>query len=89
MASRCWICNEDCSGYVLLPEIEDEFNLPRDWRTYFVKRVNTFKFLYYIVCYTCMDGYLSYFPVPFTKLHRREIGLKNQNSISRRCRESN
>lgn len=76
MASRCWICNIDCSGYVLLPAIEENFALPRDYRTYFIKRVNAFKFLYYILCYTCMDDYLSYFPIPFTQIIRREIGLK-------------
>lgn len=76
MASRCWICNEDCSGYVLLPSAEDKFELPKDYRTYFVKRVNRFEFLYYILCYTCMDNYLLYTPINYRRLLRREIGYK-------------
>ena len=76
MATRCWICNLDCADYVLLPEIEDTYILPRDYRTYLIKKVNPFEFLYYIVCYTCMDGYLFHFPIHFKRLIQREIREK-------------
>ena len=45
---RCWICYTITSKYILLPEKEDDFILPKNKETYEVKHIEPFVFLYYI-----------------------------------------
>ena len=73
---HCWICDKDESNYVLLPEKDDNFQIPARKNTYEILTVDTFVFLYYVVCNSCMTMYLDNYPFDFKKIMKREITLK-------------
>lgn len=72
---RCWICYTITSKYILLPEKEDDFILPKNKETYEVKHIEPFVFLYYICCDDCLNNYLNIHSRVFKTLKKREIGI--------------
>jgi len=70
----CWICTNQLTDYILLPEKEDIFETPKIKNTYEVKTVDQFVFLYYKLCNPCLTMYLDNYPFDFNKLMKREIG---------------
>ena len=73
----CWICHQSSKDHVLLPESDDKFVVPKQKSTYILKQIDNYNFLYYIVCYNCLDSYLNYHPNFFKKVRKREIYGKN------------
>ena len=69
----CWICDIEMQKYILLPEVDNTFQIPNKKDTYEIKIIDSFTFLYYTVCYECMDKYLDNYPFDIRKLHKREI----------------
>jgi len=70
----CWICYNilNDNDYILLPEKEDNFQIPKS-RTYEIRKVDKFVFLYYTLCNPCITKYLDNYPVKFKKIMQREI----------------
>ena len=73
---NCWICNNECTNYILLPNVEDTYVLPRDKRIYLIKKIDAFELLYYILCYSCINDYLYHYPMNVKRISAREIGTK-------------
>jgi hypothetical protein len=69
----CWICGKEETNYILLPEKDDDFQVPVRKNTYEIHHVDKFVFLYYVVCNHCMTMYLDYYPFDFKKIMKREI----------------
>ena len=78
---RCWICYKNIDDYVLLPETDEDENknekhiekkLPAK-NTYIIKKINAFTFLYYVLCFNCMEHYLKYRSLSFKNIKMREI----------------
>jgi len=78
MEEKCWICYSDLKDVVYLPDSDDFFgdNVPIFKSTFIVKDVGEFKFLYYLLCDKCCNGYLKHYSRSFNYLKKREIGLK-------------
>jgi len=70
---NCWFCYEFVTDYILLPEKNDVFEIPKNKNTYEVKHVEPFVFLYYTVCNHCLIRYLENYPLNFKKIMHREI----------------
>ena len=70
----CWICNIILldQEYVLLPEKENNFEIPQKNNTYEIKTVDKFVFLYYTMCFPCVNMYLDNYPFDFKKIIKRE-----------------
>jgi len=66
---RCFICMDD----------DDEYfgqNISIFKNTFIVKDVDNYKFLYLLICNTCIDAYLKKHRRIHKYLRNREIGLK-------------
>ena len=75
---NCWFCYKTLTDYMLLPEVEDIFEvpdnkIPRDKSVYIVMNIDKFIFLYYTVCNQCLTMYLDNYPINFKKIINREI----------------
>jgi hypothetical protein len=81
---KCWICYKNIQDYVLLPaNISDEdttydnninqneIKLQKD--TFEIKKIGKFTFLYYLLCFECMEPYLKYKNGILRILRKREI----------------
>jgi|TARA_B110000967_G_C18809791_1_gene522949 hypothetical protein len=69
---------DDLDDTVFLP-INDEYfgqNISIFKNTFIVKDVDNYKFLYLLICNTCIDGYLKKHGRIHKYLRNREIGLK-------------
>lgn len=70
---NCWICDSKQTDYILLPEKDDNFQIPLKKTTYIIKYIDNFVFLYYVLCNCCMTEYLDNYPFDFKKIVKREI----------------
>lgn len=73
---KCWFCYKTLTDYMLLPEVEDIFEvpdnkIPRDKNVYIIMNVDKFIFLYYTVCNKCLTMYLDNYPLNFKKIMDR------------------
>ena len=68
----CWLCGNLLEEYYLLPEKEDEFQIPKICN-YKIITVDKFTFLYYTICTNCLMMYLDNYPINFKKILDREI----------------
>lgn len=75
---RCYICNDDLDDTVFLP-LDDEYfslNISIFKNTFIVKDVDNYKFIFLLICNTCIDNYLKKHGRIYRYLRNREIGLK-------------
>jgi len=70
---NCWICDKEETDYILLPEKDDDFQIPLKKNTYVIQIIDKFVFLYYVVCNPCITKYLDNYPFDFKKIMKREI----------------
>ena len=73
---NCWLCFIEVKNYVLLPEQNDNFQIPKQKTTYIIRNIDKYIFLQYYICYDCMEKYLKNYPFSFKKIRDREIGKK-------------
>ena len=72
---KCWICYNNINDYILFPETEDKYILPKNKETYEIKIIEPFIFLYYIYCNICLNKYLNNHKKIFKTIKNREIGI--------------
>lgn len=75
---RCFICMDDLDDTVFLP-LDDEYfgqNISIFKNTFIVKDVDNYKFLYLLICNTCIDAYLTKYGAIHKYLRNRELGFK-------------
>ena len=86
LLQQCWICMDELSDYILLPE-EDEYfgqDVGIFKNTFIIKnfyhdgmeRLPIFSFLYFTCCIKCINNYLKYYRRFYKTLNRREISGK-------------
>ena len=78
---RCFICMDDINDNIFLP-INDEYfsqNISIFKNTFILKNVDNYKFLYLLICNTCIDSYLKNHGKIYKFLRAREIGNKVKN----------
>lgn len=75
---RCFICMDELDDRVFL-HLDDEYfgeNISIFKNTFIVKDVNNFKFIYLLICNTCIDAYLTKYGAIHKYLRNRELGFK-------------
>lgn len=74
---RCFICMDHLADTVFLP-LDDEYfgqNISIFKNTFIEKDKDNYKFVYLLICNTCIDSYLKKHGRIHKYLRNREIGL--------------